>query len=210
MSTKPKVIKKSTALKLSKQSALSLISNTRHYVTSITGNTHFPTPSPDLASITTQVNLVESDRIVTLTRLPGSVAKLKAEIKKLEIMLKALAAYVESIANADPDHASDIIASAGMPEKKAPVRKAKAFSVVNGKLKGSVDLSNKGTLRATYIYQMTTDPNTAASWAYIYTGSNVRFTKAGLTSGTKYFFRGALSIKGVQGDWTSVLEVIVL
>jgi len=209
MSTKPKVVKRLVALGTSRLSVVQLISDTRHYVTSMTANTLFPTPSPDLASITTQVNLVEADYNVSLTRVKGSVAKMRAEQKKLVILLKGLAAYVETIANANPDHALDIIASAGMAVKKSPVRKPKTFSAVNGKLKGTVMLSNKGIPRGTYIYEMTTDPNTPASWTYIYTGSNVKFTKTGLVSGTRYYFRGAISNKGIQGDWTVATDVLV-
>jgi len=91
------------ALGTSKIPVTQLIANTRHYVTSMTGNTHFPTPSPDLASVTTQVNLLETDYNISLTRVKGSVSKMRAEQKKLIIQLKALAAYVESVANADPD-----------------------------------------------------------------------------------------------------------
>jgi hypothetical protein len=209
MSTKPKIIKRIIALLLSKISIVQLISNARHYVTSMTGNAHFPTPNPDLASITTQVNLLETDYNVSLTRVKGSVAKMRAEQKKLIILLKGLAAYVETIANADPDHALDIIAGAGMVVRKTSVRKPHVFSVSNGKLKGTAVLTTKAVSRGTYLYQMTTDPNTPASWVQIYAGSNVKFTKTGLTSGTRYYFRGAVSSKGVLGDWTTPEDVLI-
>jgi hypothetical protein len=208
MSAKPK--KKTVALGTSKLSVPQLIALSRHIVTSMTGNAHFTNPTPLLATITTQVNLVESDYNVTLTRVKGSVSKMRAEEKTLVSQLKALAAYVEDVANSDPDHASDIIASAGMPEKKAQVRMPKTFTAVPGKLKGSVLLDTKAVRESAYIYQMTTDLNTPASWVTIYTGTKVKFTKTGLTSATHYYFRVAVSTKGLQGDWSSPMDTVVL
>jgi hypothetical protein len=206
MANKPK--KKTVALNTSKQSVLQLISNTRGYVSGVTGNTHFPSPPP-LAVITTQVNLLENDYGIAQTKVRGSVAKMRAEEKALVMLLKSLAIYVEGIANGDPDHASDIIASANMPEKKPVVRKPRTFSVVLGKLKGEAAIDNKAVSRGVYIYQMTTDPTNATLWSQIYVGNRVRCTKTGLTTGIRYYFRGAVSIKGVQGDWTPVLDVVM-
>ena len=207
MSNKPK--KQVVALGTSKLSVPQLIANTRHYVAGMTGNSNFPNPNPTLASVTAQVNLVETDYDISLTRVKGSVSKMKAEVRSLMILLKALAAYVEGIANANSDHAADIIASAGMPLKKPAARAPKTFSVKQGTLSGTVVLNTKAVVHSAYIYQMTIDPTNAASWATIYTGTRVKFTKTGLTHATHYSFRVAVSTKGVQGDWSNVLTLLV-
>jgi hypothetical protein len=207
MSTKQK--KQIVALGISKLPVPQLIANTRHYVTEMTGNSNFPNPNPTLASVTAQVNLVETDYDISLTRVKGSVSKMKAEVRSLMILLKALAAYVEGIANANSDHAADIIASAGMPLKKPAVHPPKTFSVKQGTLSGTVVLNTKGVRSSAYIYQMTTDPTNAASWATIYIGTRVKFIKDGLTHATHYSFRVAVSTKGVQGDWSNVLTLLV-
>jgi hypothetical protein len=207
MSAKPK--KKSIALGLSKVTVPVMIQNARHYVTSMTGNVNFPNPSPSLVSITSQINLLEADYTVALTRVKGSVAKMRTEERGLVILLKPLAAYVEGIANADVLHTSEIIASSGMPEKKPAVLKPKVFTVVQGTVKGSVNLNSKAARNSAYIYQMTTDPTTVASWTTIYTGTKVKFSKTGLTSSTRYYFRVAVSTKGVQENWSTVIDVMV-
>jgi hypothetical protein len=210
MSTHSKIVKRLVSLGVSKISVVQLISDARSYVTHMTTNAAtFPNPSPTLAAITAQTNLLETDYNISVTRVRGSVAKMRTEEKKLIILLKGLASYVETVANADSDHALDIIPLAGMNVKKSPIRKPRVFTAVNGKLKGTVALSTKGISRGTYIYQMTIDPNTVASWAQIYTGSNVKFTKTGLTSGTRYYFRSATSSKGIEGDWTVAIDVLV-
>jgi hypothetical protein len=209
MSIASKVPIKETALLLSKQSPPQVSANASHYVQCMTGNANFPAPSPSLASVTALITALDNAYDVSLTRVRGSVSKMRVALKKLCISLKALAAYVESTANADPDNASNIIASSGMPEKKAKVRAPKGFTAKAGKLMGSVVLNTKAVKGSAYIYQMTTDPTNPASWVTICTVTKVRFTKTGLTSGTRYYFRVAVSTKSVQSDWSFVLNVLV-
>jgi hypothetical protein len=208
--SKPKVKKKSVALLTSKKTVLQVIADTEHYVQSMTGNTHFTTPSPTLASITTLVNALDAAYKTAESRAKGTVGLMHVALKTLTIALKALAIYVESIANADPDNASSIITSAGMVEKKFTPRAAKTFSVVQTKVSGSVTLNTKAVSRGTYIYQMSTDPTNPASWVTIFTGNTVKFTKTGLTAGVHTYFRGAVILKGVQGEYSPVLGLIVI
>lgn len=196
------------ALAISKAPIAELISYTRHYVTSMSGNAHFPKPYPDLASVTIQVDQLEADYNTSLTRVLGAADKMRAEQKKLLILLMGLAIYVETVANLDPDHALDIIDSAGMRVKKSPIRKKRTFEAALGVLKGTVKLINQTASRGTYIYQMSTNPNMQGSWVQIYAGRNVRFAITGLISAKRYFFRGAISSKGVQGDWSTAIDVV--
>jgi hypothetical protein len=124
-------------------------------------------------------------------------------------MLKGLAGYVETAANADPPNAENIINSSGMPVKKTPVIQPKIFTAVAMKTPGIVRLNSKATPRASYVYEMTTDPATPASWSNIYIGGIVKFDKTGLTTGTRYYFRVAVSLKGILGAWSHTLSVIV-
>ncbi|HEV7230874.1 MAG TPA: hypothetical protein VGO45_06075, partial [Bacteroidia bacterium] len=67
----------------------------------------------------------------------------------------------------------------------------------------------KAQKNAIYVYQMTTNPKNEASWTTIYKGLIAKFIKTGLTSGTRYYFRYAVILKGVQGAWSPVLSIIV-
>jgi hypothetical protein len=210
MSSKPKVKKVQSALGLAHLSVPQMLANAQHYVQQMTGNANFPSPTPTLASITTQIGVLTNAYNLSLTRVKGSVETMHLEEKILHSMLTPLAAYVEGIANADPVNAVKIFLSSGMPQKRTAVHNPKTFTVVNGKLKGSVVINSKATRGATYIYQMTTDQTNAGSWVTIYSAGKVKFTKLGLTSGTKYYFRMAQAIKGVQGNFGDVLELLVL
>jgi hypothetical protein len=210
MSTTPKVQKKLVALGLSKLSAPQVIANTKLYVQKMTGNTNFPTPTPSLTTVSTQLATLETAYTLSQTRVKGSVSKMKVELKALEILLKNLASYVETIANADPDNAENIINSSGMPVKKPRTVQPKLFTAVLTKIPGQVRLDSKAVNRSScYIYQMTTDPNAATSWQTILTSNNVKDLVNGLASNTRYYFRVAVSTKGIQGAWSTPINVLM-
>jgi hypothetical protein len=175
----------------------------------MTGNAHFPNPNPALSAVSAQANVLQAAYDLSQTRAKGSVGKMHLEVKKLDILLKVLAAYVESVANADPDNASIIINAAGMTEKKPTQHPPKVFSAKAGKAVGTALLNCKAQSRAVYVYQETTDPATAASWTTVYTGITAKFLKTGLISGTRYYFRYAVIIKGLQSDWSPVVNLVI-
>jgi hypothetical protein len=202
----PKPIKKCVALGLWNIPIADLIQKSRHFVISMTGNSYFPSPSPDLGSITTQIDALENAYGVSLTRVMGSVPTMHTEARLLRFMLHTLGAYVQNIANADAASTSEIIASAGMTEKKPIQRKPKEFNVKNGRIKGSVELNMKAVVHGAYIYQMSTDPANDSGWSTICISTRVKFIQTGLKSGGIYYFRSSVVSKGVQGNWSNVLE----
>ncbi len=206
----PKAKKKCVAMGLWNIPIATLVQKSRHFVSSITGNAYFTSPAPDLASITTQTDTLENAYQLSLTRVVGSVAAMHTEARQLRFMLHGLGAYVQNLANADAASTSEIIASAGMTEKKPIQRKPKEFSVINGKIKGSVELNIKAVTHGAYIYQMSADPSNASGWNTICISTKVKFVQNGLKSGGIYYFRAAVVSKGVQGNWGNVLEVMVI
>jgi hypothetical protein len=209
MSTKLKVRRKTVALNLHKQTPTQIVAQSNHFVTSMTGKAHFPNPNPALATISAQALALDAAFANSLSRTKGTVGKMHLALKTLSISLKGLAAYVETIANADPDNASIIITEAGMTEKKPIIHQAKTFSVVPGKVQGTAIINIKAVPASSYSYQMTIDPNLSTSWVTIYAATRVKYVKEGLTSGTRYYFRAAVSTKGKQGNWGNVLNILV-
>jgi hypothetical protein len=209
MSAKLKVRKKKVALLISKLTTPQLIANARHIVLSMTGNALFPSPVPALPGIDAEATALETAYGVSLTRAKGSSDKMHTERKMLSASLVSLANYVESVANANPDNTSHIISSAGMTEKKPSVRVPKGFTVKAGKDPGTAKISAQAIKRGIYVYEMTTDPATANSWAMIYTGNTVKYLKTGLSSGTRYYFRYAVITAGVQGNWSPVVNLMM-
>jgi hypothetical protein len=186
-----------------------LIQNSRHYVESMTGNPYFPAPVPPLGDITLQAEELEKAYQASLTRERGKVDVMRDEENKLRVLLKPLANYVERIANDDNPPGTDVIQKAGMMERRIPSLKPKYFTVLNGKISGEVIIDAKAYRSSVYIYEMTTDPRDSSSWRTLYFGTKVKYIQTGLNSGTRYYFRMALSRGGVQGDWSEVVDIFV-
>jgi hypothetical protein len=187
-----------------------LIQNSRHYVESMSAHPYFPAPVPALNDIMAQTDKLEASFSVAQTSLRGAVDVMKEETKNLFVLVKALAAYVECIANASPPPGQDVIEKAGMEQKRFTPRKPKTFTALNGKIKGEVILDSKARRSSAYAYEMSTDPINELSWKMIYSGTKVKYIQTGLTSGVRYYFRTAMSTYGVMGDWSNYIEVIVL
>jgi hypothetical protein len=209
MSTKPKVQKATVVLDLHHRSVLQTVSDAQHYVAKMTGNALFPSPTPSLADVSNKVTTLQAAYSVALTRVKGSSASMHLELDALRVLLKGLAAYVETVANTDPATAVKTVEAAGMNVRKHTARVSKGFVVVMGSLSGTVKLNTKAGRQSAYIYQMCTDPSNPANWVTIYTGTVVKFVKTGLTVGTRYYFRVAVCTKGVQADWSVTESILV-
>lgn len=198
------------SLGLSSLSIPKKIARTRFIVSSITGNVNFTTPNPSLAVITTNVNALEAAALAAQGGGADDTASRHAKEAVLDLSMKTLSAYVESIANANPPNAEAIILSAGMEVKGKGGRVAREFEITVTGRPGEVKLVNRSIKRGTYEFQMTTDPTTETSWYKIYAGTVGQFVKNGLTSGTRYYFRSTIISKDGQAPWSQVKNSIVL
>jgi hypothetical protein len=205
---RPTQYRKTVALLLSKKSVPQILTDAAHYVSCMTGNTHFPNPSPTLATVSINIANVNAAYLTSLSGAKGTKGLMYLELKTLEISLKLLAAYVEANANIDTVNAENIIISAGMQVKKPSVRQPKIFSVKAGKIEGDAVLNSKAVKRGAYIYQMTADPKAASGWNEVYQGLHVKCLVAGLTLGQQYYFRVAVIDKNGKGAWSHSLSFI--
>jgi hypothetical protein len=209
MSTKPKIIKYRVALYISDQSPTELIATARHIVDMVEGNPYFPAPVPALADISQQTDVLEQAYDITLTKVRGGQINMLKELKKLHILLNELASYVEYTADLRQGDGSRIISSAGMAEHKERIKPALPFHIRPGKEVGSILLQYPGMRGALLVYQMTSDPDNAASWVQIHVGMRSKYTVTGLSSGVRYYFRAAFIRKGVQSAWSPIVNYLI-
>jgi hypothetical protein len=196
-----------------RQSRLSIsekIAKGRFIVTSMTANPNFITPVPGLESITANVNALETAAIAAAGGGTDETANMHARELTLDLSLKQLAAYVESIANASPLDAGAIILSAGMELKSPKTRIAKGFRVSVTGNPGEIKLATLFVNRATFIFQLCTNTGNENNWQTISQSTRATFVKKGLSSGTRYFFRVAVIDKHGMGTWSNVVSSIVL
>ena len=200
--------KQVVVLRLSRLSIPKKIAKARFIVISMAGNVNFVTPNPTLATITTNTNALETASIAAAGGGVDETANMRAKEVILDLSLDSLGAYVEGLANANPINAEAIILSAGMDVKGHPIHVAREFHVEGTGNPGEVRLATKHARYATFIFQMTTDPNNANSWIVIAQSTRAKFLKTGLLSGTRYHFRTAVVDKHGQGPWSNVLNII--
>jgi hypothetical protein len=178
----------------------------RHVVLVMTGNTWFPSPSPALATVTTDLDALESSQATALTRAKGSAAARNLKKKTVQVDLKALAAYVSTIAAQNADKATAIILSAGMKPKDY-TRPAKApLAALMGPTPGEILLRAKAVGRgAAYEWQYSPDGKT---WVAAGTTTVANTSIQGMTAGTTYQFRFRATLKQVTGNWVQIISFL--
>lgn len=202
---------------LSKLTIPQKIESAKFRVTSMTGNASFTTPNPPLATITANVNALETASIAAAGGGVDETAAMHAKEAVLDFSIKLLAAYVENIANGNPINAEAIALSSGMNIKRQGPPRPNGFRVTQGTSSGKADLRTNSEKRATFTWAMATAlGNSIAAtsppdnWVVIGSGTQARFTATGLTAGQRYFFRVAKIDKNGQGPWSDVVSIIVV
>ena len=165
----------------------------------MTGNSNFPSPLPMLADIVAATDALE----LAQQALPGGPAA--TEIRNLrekewDVKMSNLQAYVESIAQGDPE----IALSSGMalrdPKKPVGILPAPEWVIVRvGVATGSAKLRWKANRKSSgYRIEATTDPS--LGWPMVFQSEKASIKIDGLTPGVKYYFRVAtLSRAGYEG-----------
>ena len=156
-----------------------------HIYTSVNTNTNFAGifPAPVvLNNANTALNLAVSNQIKGNKTTTDAVKQAEAQVRRV---LKVLAANVEYISNNN----SVIALSSGFSIKNHTAATRNDFSAVHGLLSGTVNVKSKAAIDGSYIFQYTTTPLVAASWATATTIRQVKHTITGLTVGTMYYFR---------------------
>lgn len=183
------------------------ISRARAMVAGMTGNPAFPTPVPALTVITASINACETAYITALGGGVDDTASMHAKETAMELQLKLLAAYVESIANANPATAEAVALSAGMKIRPRVGRTARNFYAQATKNPGEIKLATKAVQRSTYTFQLC-DNITTGNWETIEQGTRASYVKTGLIPGHTYYFRVSVVDKNGQGPWSDVVSAM--
>ncbi|HEY0031277.1 MAG TPA: fibronectin type III domain-containing protein [Bacteroidia bacterium] len=200
--------KKTVALRLSRLSVAKKTARTRFIVASMEDNPHFPAPNPALSVITANADALDAARVTAMGGGPDDTAFMHSKELLLDFSLKSLAAYVEWIANQDPNSAEAIIRSAGMEMKVQVPYQAHEFQVRNTPHSGEVKLSTRYVANATFIWHISHDPSAEQNWKEITCTRQSKLIHSGLESGVRYYFRVAVLDRFGMNPWSNVLNVI--
>ncbi len=191
-------------LNLSKKTVLFIVEKVRTIVTAMTGNATYPTPSPTLPTITTQVDDLETKYQDAIDGGKSKKVMVKTAKKTLMSSLSVLIGYIQGASGGD----SDKILSAGVDVQKPrsssgilnpPQRVRTKFGFMTGEI---LLLYGGVAKRLFYRIQINPTPGDANGWVdYTYT-TKLRVLLTGLTSGREYAIRIATVSADGTGTWS--------
>ena len=181
----------------------------------MTGNTNFTTPDPELTVLATKYGALDDANTSAEAARAASVeatTNLYDAEKELDVVLNALAAYVEKASGGDTAK----IQSAGMsvraertPTTDLPA--VQSLSLTAGDNDGEIDGGFDRVVGAkSYEIQSCVDPITPTGWTHRDIVTQSKFTLSGLTSGTRTWIRvRAVGPKRIKGAWSDPAVKIV-
>jgi hypothetical protein len=174
----------------------------------MTGNAHFPAPNPPLTALEAAIDALDVAETATKTRARGTVEARNAARAQLISELDAQVAYVQKVADGDPENAEAIIASAGMTVRKAPSRNKATFVAAPGATSGSAKLAAKAAaIRASYEWQWSVDGG--KTWTDAPPTLQAKTVITGLPVSTTVQFRYRAVTKTGPTDWSQPTSLLI-
>jgi hypothetical protein len=206
-STKPRY-RVLAVLKLPRNNVPPQITYASRIVTSMTDNAWFPSPVPPLATVSAAIDALAEAQTATLSKTVGTADTRDDRRRDMIQRLELLKAYVQGIADANPDSAVSIIESAGMAVKGRRGPGGRVFGAKRGLVSGSMSLTaSKAGERASYEWAYSLDG--AVTWILLPGTNSASTTVTGLKPGAKLLFRYRVCVKDVWSDWSDPIAVIV-
>jgi|SRR5579883_2704354 len=177
-------------------------------VDGLTGNASFPTPVPTIAALQAAIAALASAQTAALTRAQGTVEVRDEKRAALVALLQQLKVYVQSILDANREHAPALAKSVAMDVRKPATRRPRTFAARQGKLPGTVDLVTPGAgKRASYEWEFSADGG--KTWQAAPPTMQARTTVAGLVSGGAYAFRVRSVTRSGASAWSEPTTLVV-
>jgi len=185
-----------------------VITFAQNVATAMTGNPHFPSPTPTLATFQADVAALNTAETAVLSRAKGAVETRNARLAVVRTDLDNLRSYVQGVAaQASPSDAEAIIESAGLTIRKVTARSKPALAAKQGSVSGTVTIAAKAVAkRAVYTWQYSTDQKT---WTTLPETLQAKTGVSGLTATTTYYFRVQSMTKEGLGTWGDVVSLLV-
>jgi hypothetical protein len=172
------------------------------------GNAWVPAPNPPLATVASAIAELRDAQVTKETRTRGTAAARNEKLVAAVDLLTRLKAYVQGVANDNPENAAAIIESAGMSVKKSTAYTRLPFSVKHGPTSGSARLMARSAGdRGMHQWQLSTDGG--RTWRSAPQTQQGKTVISGFVPGQTASFRHRpVTIRG-EGDWSEPIAIIV-
>lgn len=174
-------------------------------LTMMTGNTNFPEPAPPLSEVSSEVDKLAACEELARKGGKGMVQERNVALRKTHSKMTVLKAFVQAVANEDPERAEAIIHSAGMNVAKPRTRTKLPIQARLGEGHGRVVLDAKALPKPVqYRWQMSTDQET---WTDVAETFATKTTVKGLVPSTVYSFRLRTVTKSGPSEWSQPVTI---
>ena len=195
------------ALKLP-STAPELVVLSQAIVEAMRGNTWFPAPVPSLVNVQTAINRLAKAETAALSMTLGLKQARNEARATLVGLLHRLKAYVQGVADENPDAAAAIIESAGLSVAARSNKSKPPLAVFPGRVSGAVRLAAKAVAKvASYEWQVSEDAG--HTWVGLRKTLQAKTTAFALTPGTTYGFRFRATTRRGMGDWCEAIWFMV-
>lgn len=177
-------------------------------VEKMTDNEWFPSPSPSLAKVTAASQALESAEVDRLSGTKGKAAVRNAKRSALWSLLTRLKAYVQGVADDNPEHAASIIEGAGMDVKQKTPPKKPPFEVKPGPVSGSVRLVVRAVAKEAF-YEWGVSTDGGKTWTSRGKTAQTQKILKDLPVGETCSFRFRATTRRGQGDWCAPVAFLV-
>ncbi|MBI3502497.1 MAG: hypothetical protein HY063_11965 [Bacteroidetes bacterium] len=180
--------------------------------TSMVGNAFFPSPPISVSNggvFDLDIQALDTAEVTAQTRARGTATA--RDVAKQTVLddMHTLQGYVQTVADATPKKAQEIVLGSGFSMKIAAPRDKDDFMVKNTKVKGTMKLTvnvkkvTGGSRRAFFKWQISTDGITFTDLPSTLKGSTL---VSGLTRGTTYWFRFLVVAKNGESGWSAAVS----
>jgi hypothetical protein len=178
----------------------------RHIVSRMTGNPSFPAPMPPLAEVSADLDALKASEETARIGGKGMAQARDVALRKAHTKVNLLKAYVQSVANAEPDRAEAIVLSAGMNVKKPSTRTKLPLKAKHGDAPGRVVLDAKALPKPVfYRWQMSTDQQT---WTDLPETFRTKSVVEDLVPATVYSFRLRTVTNNGPSEWSPPITIV--
>jgi hypothetical protein len=185
-----------------------LLNLTKAILDSMTGNSWFPSPTPSLAKVAAARDALQAAEVSTLSKTRGTTAVRNQKKVELWSLLVRLKAFVQGVADDNPENAASIIESSGMSVKKPSVQAKPALVAKPGKVRGAAWLIVRAVAReASYEWQWSADGG--ETWNTAAVTLQAKTLIKGLPSATTCLFRFRAVTRRGRTDWSQPVACLL-
>ena len=172
--------------------------------------TLFATPLPTVATVDTNIGLMDDGQALVEQRKPGGVDARDAAYNVVVDNVRTWLRYVQNLIDAEPDPIQQMLIanSSGFDIRVNGVYIKPPLRIIPLETPGQLKLlAVAAGQRAAYSWQMSS--NNGASWVDLPVTNSASTTVTGLATGARLLFRYHYTVKNIAGPWSFNVSVIV-